>query len=114
MASPVYLLDTNVVLQLLRGKALGKHLASTFGLLDTVNRPVVSIVTHGELLVMADRRSWGEKKREALQNAPRSLVGQGHALYSDRRCHPPHHGRRFQTLEDARLARAIRGSHALP
>ena len=63
-----------MVLQLLRGKALGKHLASTFGLLDTVNRPVVSIVTHGELLVMADRRSWGEKKREALQNALDNLV----------------------------------------
>lgn len=61
-------------LQLLRGKALGKYLASTFGLLDTVNRPLVSIVTHGELLVMADRRSWGEKKREALQNALDNLV----------------------------------------
>jgi predicted nucleic acid-binding protein len=59
MAGPVYLLDTNVILHLVRGNALGKRLASVFGLLDTVYRPLVSIVTHGELLVMADRNQWG-------------------------------------------------------
>ncbi len=74
MASPVYLLDTNVVLQLLRGKELGKYLASTFGLLDTVNRPLVSIVTHGELRVIADRNNWGAEKRGALQRALDNLV----------------------------------------
>jgi predicted nucleic acid-binding protein len=74
MASPVYLLDTNVVLQLLRGKVLGNYLASTFGLLDTVNRPLVSIVTHGELRVIADRNNWGLEKRGALQRALDNLV----------------------------------------
>ncbi len=59
---PVYLLDTNVVLHLVRGSALGQHLASTFGLLDAVNRPLVSVVTHGELIVIADRNGWGEEK----------------------------------------------------
>lgn len=74
MASPVYLLDTNVVLWLLRGKVLGKYLASTFGLLNTVNRPLVSIVTHGELRVIADRNNWGAKKCSALQSALDNLV----------------------------------------
>jgi predicted nucleic acid-binding protein len=43
MAAPVYLLDTNVILHLVRGNALGKHLAAVFGLLGAVYRPLVSI-----------------------------------------------------------------------
>src|SRR5258706_5295855 len=74
MASAVYLLDTNVVLQLLRGKVLGRYLASTFGLLNTMNRPLISIVTHGELGVMADRNKWGTQKLGALQSALDNLV----------------------------------------
>ena len=74
MAAPVYLLDTNVVLHLIRGKVLGQHLASTFGLLDAVYRPLVSIVTHGELLALADRRQWGREKLRALENALDHLV----------------------------------------
>jgi predicted nucleic acid-binding protein len=74
MASAVYLLDTNVVLQLLRGKVLGRYLASTFGLLNTVNRPLISIVTHGELGVIADRNKWGAQKLRALQSALDNLV----------------------------------------
>jgi tRNA(fMet)-specific endonuclease VapC len=72
--SAVYLLDTNVVLQLLRGNTLGKYLAGTFGLMDAVNRPLVSIVTHGELLVIADRNKWGSDKLAALRTAMDNLV----------------------------------------
>jgi|GEM_PF-2882511 len=39
MPSPVYLLDTDVVLHLVRGRAVGKELAAAFGLLNSVNRP---------------------------------------------------------------------------
>lgn len=74
MSELVYLLDTNVVLHLVRGNDLGKYLARTFGLLDAVRRPFVSIVTHGELRVIADANDWGEKKREALSNALENLV----------------------------------------
>lgn len=74
MAAPVYLLDTNVVLHLVRGSALGEHLASTFRLRDPVYRPLVSIVTHGELLVLADRNNWGANKRSVLQTALENLV----------------------------------------
>jgi hypothetical protein len=61
MPSPLYLLDTNVVLHLVRGSALGQHLASAIGLLDPVNRPSVGIVTHGELLVIAGRTAGATK-----------------------------------------------------
>lgn len=63
-----------MVLHLVRGSALGQHLASAFGLLDPVKRPLVSIVTHGELLVIAGRNGWGGKKRSALRKALDNLV----------------------------------------
>jgi tRNA(fMet)-specific endonuclease VapC len=74
MAAPVYLLDTNVILHLVRGNSLGKHLASAFGLLDSAYRPLVSIVTHGELLVLADRNQWGKDKLAVLRTALDNLV----------------------------------------
>jgi hypothetical protein len=51
----------------LGGKALGKHLAAAFGLLNTVNRPLVSIVTHGEILLIAEHNNWGTDKRSVLR-----------------------------------------------
>ncbi len=74
MPTPVYLLDTNVVLHLVRGGPLGKHLAAAFGLLNSLNRPLVSIVTHGELLLIAAQNNWGKEKRAALENALDNLV----------------------------------------
>ena len=74
MPTPVYLLDTNIVLHMVRGGDLGKHLAATFGLTSTVNRPLVSVVTHGELLLIAARNGWGKEKRAALENALDNLV----------------------------------------
>jgi predicted nucleic acid-binding protein len=74
MPSPVYLLDTNVVLHLVRGNAVGKELADAFGLLNSVNRPLVSIVTHGELFLLAARNNWGAEKRTVLENALDNLV----------------------------------------
>lgn len=74
MASPVYLLDTNVVLHLVRGGPVGREIGTAFGLLGSVNRPLVSIVTHGELLLLAARNNWGAEKRAALENALDNLV----------------------------------------
>jgi tRNA(fMet)-specific endonuclease VapC len=74
MPSPVYLLDTNVVLHLVRGNAVGKELAAAFGLLNNVNRLLISIVSHGELLLLAARNKWGAEKRAALENALDNLV----------------------------------------
>lgn len=74
MPSPVYLLDTNIVLNLVRGSAIGAHLAAMFGLMNSANRPLVSIVTHGELLLIAAQNQWGTAKLEALSNALDNLV----------------------------------------
>ena len=74
MPTPIFLLDTNVALALLRGKELGQYLLYVFSLDDQINRPLISIVSHGELLVLADRNKWGHQKREAMNKMLDSLV----------------------------------------
>lgn len=83
MTAPLYLLDTSILLHLARGSALGYYVRSTFELDSLVFRPLVSIVTHGEVWVLADRKQWGSNKRAecqqilqskvTVQNSPKSL-----------------------------------------
>ena len=74
MSDRPFLLDTNVVLALVRGVALARHIDETFGLKASKTRPLISIVTHGEVRVMAERNGWGEAKKSALQAALDNLV----------------------------------------
>lgn len=55
MSDPLFLLDTSVVLFLVRGSALGEYLDQTYGLRASKTRPLVSIVTHGEVRSLATR-----------------------------------------------------------
>ncbi|MBK8412679.1 MAG: hypothetical protein IPL19_32470 [Sandaracinaceae bacterium] len=70
----MYLLDTNVVLALVRGSALGTYIDTSFRLSAGKRRPAISVVTHGELRVLASRNGWGGAKLAALQNALNALV----------------------------------------
>ena len=72
--SELYLLDTNVVLALVRGKTLGAFIESKFGLSESKRRQLISVVTHGEVRVLASRSAWGKAKRDALQSALDGLV----------------------------------------
>jgi len=74
MSDELYLLDTNVVVTLVRGNALANYIDDTFGLRESKVRPLISVVTHGEVRVLAGRNNWGVKKLEALQNALDNLV----------------------------------------
>ena len=74
MATPLFLLDTNIALALLRGKEDGRYLLEAFSLGDQIHRPLISIVSHGELLVIADRSKWGEAKLKALHDMLDQLV----------------------------------------
>jgi len=69
-----YVLDTSTLLTLIRGKELGQQIDAAYGLRKTMYRHTVSIVTHAELRVLADRNGWGEKKRFALEQALKELV----------------------------------------
>ena len=57
-----------------RGNDFGRYLINTFSLTDLTYRPLVSIVSHGELWVMADRNGWGEAKRKVLETTLSNLV----------------------------------------
>lgn len=72
--SQTYILDTSVVLNLIRGKELGKQIDAAFGLVVGLHRQTISIVTHGELNALAERNNWGREKRQALSSALGNLV----------------------------------------
>jgi predicted nucleic acid-binding protein len=65
--SQSYVLDTNVLLALIRGKELGSEIDKSFGLRSSLQRHVVSIASQAEIWVLADRNNWGRDKRDALQ-----------------------------------------------
>ena len=69
-----YVLDTSTLLNLIRGKELGQQIDAAFGLRTAMYRHTISIVTHGEMRVLAERNKWGAQKRDALDIALDSLV----------------------------------------
>jgi predicted nucleic acid-binding protein len=61
-----YLVDTNVVVALLRQNDLGRFLDATYGLL-TPGQPIpICVVTAGELYALANKFGWGPVRRAAL------------------------------------------------
>jgi sigma54-dependent transcription regulator len=41
---------------------------------QVINKPLISVVSHGEIWVLAERNAWGEKKRQALSEMLSDLV----------------------------------------
>jgi len=74
VTSKRYVLDTCALLALIRGGPLGAKTDSLFGLAASSERQIVSIVTHAELRVIAERNGWGTKKQEALTTGLREVV----------------------------------------
>ena len=70
----LYLLDTDILFALIRGKDLGRYIAQTYRLAEVLKRPLISIVSHGEAMAMAERNGWGEKKRGSLKSVLDSMV----------------------------------------
>jgi tRNA(fMet)-specific endonuclease VapC len=61
---PLYLLDTNILVHLVRGDAVGQHIQKRYtpALIDP--RPIISIVTEGELRSLTLQFRWGKSKVE--------------------------------------------------
>jgi tRNA(fMet)-specific endonuclease VapC len=73
MASPTtYLLDTNILVHLARGKAVGATIDRHFTLRAGLARCVISVVTVGEMLALVRKWAWGANKVADLQ----TLLGQ--------------------------------------
>ncbi len=77
--SRLILLDTNVLVHLARGRAAGEWLDRQYGLRTRAERPLVSVVSVGEVLRIANRgpNPWGPRKRDQLAAFLSSLVALG-------------------------------------
>lgn len=61
-----YLLDTNILVHLIRGDETGKRVDERFGLRENLLTCAISVVTVGEMLSLAQRRQWGANKMQDL------------------------------------------------
>jgi tRNA(fMet)-specific endonuclease VapC len=68
------LLDTNVLLLLARGKAAGEWILHRYGLYSRPEKPLVSVVSLGELWRIAHRHGWGAERQAQLQELGEVLV----------------------------------------
>lgn len=67
MATPHYLLDTNVLVHFVRGSSVWVRLRDQYQLLTTTPCPRISVVTEGELRSLAAQWQWGERKLDQLE-----------------------------------------------
>jgi predicted nucleic acid-binding protein len=68
------LLDTNVLVHLVRGDDVGIRIADQYKLRERVEKPLISIITVGEMKALTMKLGWGEKKREILDKLLQELV----------------------------------------
>jgi predicted nucleic acid-binding protein len=62
-----YLLDTNVIVELVRWNPLGQYLDATYGLLAGTTSCSVSVITHGELNALMRKFNWGSRNIAFMQ-----------------------------------------------
>lgn len=62
------LLDTNILVQLVRANRLGEAIDSRFQLTASIEKPLVCVVTVGELLALAKKLGWGSSKIRLLED----------------------------------------------
>lgn len=67
MPSRLFLLDTNVMLALIRGRELGSRIDARFELRASPAKPLACIVSHGELWALAEVNRWDDTKREQVR-----------------------------------------------
>lgn len=68
------LLDTNVLVHLLRNKSTGQAIESKFGLSTRPERPLLSSVVEGEIRGLAEWWGWGSAKIAKLEQTLSELV----------------------------------------
>jgi|SRR5579863_3374106 len=121
MSSGPLLLDTNILLALVRDKDLGRQLSIQFDLKGAVHRPLISIVTVGEIWALADQFGFGEGKREFLRRVLATLVvlDISHAsvlaayVEVDRACRKAQGGARILSKNDLWIAATAKAAGAV-
>jgi tRNA(fMet)-specific endonuclease VapC len=66
LAGDQLVLDTNILVHLLRGKQAGQAIEQLYGIGQRTPRAIISVVTKGELKALAYKLEWGADRRETL------------------------------------------------
>lgn len=66
LANQQLVLDTNILLHLLRGKKAAERLERDYKIGSRIPRAIISVVTKGELKALAYKFDWGEKQHDRL------------------------------------------------
>ena len=74
MASDAYLLDTGVLILYARGADAGEAIEARFQFKATPYRPLVCVVTLGEIWAFARWRQWGERQTQQLKTFLENVV----------------------------------------
>lgn len=69
-----YILDTNVLLFYIRDEATRNFIEDTYHPFSDEHEAIISIVSVGEILVLANRNKWGTRKLKVLQKLIDRLV----------------------------------------
>jgi predicted nucleic acid-binding protein len=68
------LLDTNIVIHLIRDNEVGRRVDALFQIRHRPDRPLISVVTIGECLSLVRQFGWGAPKVELLEALLREFV----------------------------------------
>ena len=71
---PCYLLDTSILVAYIRAGDVGEYVETQFGLRASPHRPLMSVVSIGEVLSLARKLPWGEKKKGLTHRLLQELV----------------------------------------
>lgn len=64
----VYILDTNILIYLIRENPIIRTELTRLGIFEAENTVSISIATFGEILSFALQNNWGERKKDNLTN----------------------------------------------
>jgi tRNA(fMet)-specific endonuclease VapC len=62
----LYILDTNIIVHLIRASSLAEQLKTEYLIFDQPQRPLISVVTEGELEALTLKNDWGKNKYKEL------------------------------------------------
>ena len=69
-----YLLDTNILLAYIRAGKVGKYVEKTYQLRGSGYKPMISVVSIGEIRALAKKLDWEDKKLDYMDKLLRELV----------------------------------------
>ena len=69
-----YLLDTNILVALIRNNPLGRQIQARFNLRAFISRCMISVVTVGEMEKLAREFQWGNDKLTAMRGLLDQLI----------------------------------------